>query len=177
MVKKLVARLSALGLLVSGLLVAGPGAGSASALPGDLACPALQTVTYNPGLTLLPQQVSFDSNLVLGPCVSATHPSITGGTGSFQGTGSLSCVGGSPGAFNIVYHWNDGSSSTVRYTLTIDLKPGGQTVLTTVGTVISGVFAGDTASHTTLAVTTDLLGCLSPGGITSLSGPIVVTFL
>jgi hypothetical protein len=84
---------------------------------------------------------------------------------------------GSPGAYNIVYHWNDGSSSTVRYTLTIDAKPDGQTVLTTLGTVISGVFTGDTASHTTLAITTNLLGCLSPGGVTSVSGPIVVTFL
>ncbi|MGW0933057.1 hypothetical protein [Streptomyces sp. NPDC002644] len=169
--------MSASALLLGGLLVAGPGAGSASALPGDLTCPALQTVTYNPGLTVLPQQVTFDSDIVLGPCVSVTHPSITGGTGSFQGTGSLSCVGGNPGAFNVVYNWNDGSSSTIRYTLTIDLKPGGQTVITTVGTVISGVFTGNTASHTTLAVTTDLLGCLSPGGITSLSGPIVLTLL
>ncbi|MFH8755927.1 hypothetical protein [Streptomyces atroolivaceus] len=177
MLKRITARFSALVLLLGGLLFAGPGVTGASALPGDLTCPALQTVTYNPGLTLLPQPVSFNSNLVLGPCVSLTHPSITGGTGSFQGTGPLSCVGGSPGAYNIVYNWNDGSNSTVRYTLTLDLKPGGQTVLTTIGTVISGVFAGDTASHTTLAITTDLLGCLSPGGITSVSGPIVVTFL
>ncbi len=95
------------------------------------------------------------------------------GTGSFRGTDPLSCVGGSPGAYNTVHNWNDGSSSTVRHTRTLDLKPGGQTVLTTVGTVISGVLVGDTAGRTTLAIATDLLDCLSPGGITSVSGPQV----
>lgn len=157
--------------------VATDSASAVPAAPGDLVCPAWQAVQYSPGLTLTPQQVDFTSDLTLGPCVSLSHPTITSGTGHFEGSGMLSCLTGSPGSYDIVYEWNNDSKSTVRYTFTIDAKPAGETVLTAVGTVISGPFAGDVASHTTLAITTDATGCLQPGGISSLAGPIVVTFV
>lgn len=171
------ARLGAAAVLSAGVLMIGPAAAPAAAFPGDLVCPALNTNNYAPGLSLLPKDTDFTTDVLLGPCVSATHPAITAGTAHFTGTGSLSCIAGSSNTFDATYHWNDGTSTVVRYSLTINLKPGGQTVLTQLGTVISGVFLGDTASNTNVGVTTDLLGCLSPGGVQSVTGPVTLTLL
>ncbi|MER7195397.1 hypothetical protein [Streptomyces flaveolus] len=175
--RRAIVALAASVLTAAGATAVAPDTASAvPTAPGDLVCPAWQTVQYSPGLTLTPQQVAFTSNLTLGPCVSLRHPTITSGTGHFEGSGMLSCLTGSPGSYDIVYQWNNGSKSTVRYTFTIDAKPAGETVLTAVGSVINGPFTGAIASHTTLAITADATGCLQPGGISSLAGPIVVTF-
>ena len=59
----------------------------------------------------------------------------------------------------------------------INLKPDGETVFVLTGTVTGGLFAGETVVQTKILLSTDLTACLTPQGLTSVSGPITLTVI
>lgn len=141
----------------------------------DISCPlGTQVGTYSPGLTLLPREVGFTATGTLASCVSPAHPEITGGNFASSGRGSLSCLTGST-SNTTVYHWNTGQNSTVVGDFAVNLKPGGTTVLVLVGTVTAGLFEGATVAQTKVMPATNLPDCLTPQGLTSVSGPVSLT--
>lgn len=159
----------AMGILAgSGAVV--PAAAAASATVVDVNCPlGTQVGTYSPGMTLLPRQIEFTATGTLGACVSPSHPEITGGTFTSLVVGTFSCLSGSTSNIS-TYHWNNGQSSVVEGGFEVNLKPGGTTVLILTGTVIDGLFEGATVVQTKVLPATDLVACLTPEGLTSVSG-------
>jgi hypothetical protein len=111
-------------LIVGAATVAGfaPPAGAAVL---DLTCAGSQTVTYSPGLTLVPTDQSVTVTTNYAACVSTTQPAITSGQ-SFVATDV-------PGR----------TCLSPLDTDTITVTDLAATILVTyTGTVVSGVFAG-----------------------------------
>jgi hypothetical protein len=140
-----------------------------------LSCTGTQATSFNPGLTLIPRQTTFNAVGSLSPCVSLGS-TINSGNYQRTDTASLSCLLDSEGPATYTYHWNNGKFSTVRYELTGRARPAGQAVFTFSGTVQSGEYAGARATMTLTLVTTQATGCLTPEGATSNSGVVTVTF-
>lgn len=159
---------------VMGILAAS-GMGVSSAAPAsavvvDVNCPlGTQVGSYSPGMTLLPRQIEFTATGTLGGCMAPTHPEITGATFTSLVVGTFSCLSGSTSNIS-TYHWNNGQSSVVRGGFEVNLKPGGTTVLVLTGTVTEGLFQGATVVQTKVLPATDLVACLTPEGLTSVSG-------
>ncbi|MBB5957258.1 hypothetical protein FHS29_003851 [Saccharothrix tamanrassetensis] len=148
---------------------------SASASVVDVNCAlGTQVGTYSPGMTLLPRQIDFNATGTLGGCLSPSHPDITGATFTSQVSGTFSCLAGST-TNTSTYHWNTGHSSTVQGGFEVNLKPGGTTVLVLTGTVVAGLFQGATVVQTKVLPATDLTACLTPQGLTSVSGTVTFT--
>lgn len=130
-------------------------------------------MSYAPGLTYTPQSVSLTASGVYARCVSTDRPDITSGTYSVTRTSPqascLTLLGSTSGTRT--YHWNTGETSTIQFVDT-NSYVAGNLVIEQVGTVISGVFAGQTSSGT-LTLTGNLLACLSTG-LTTLAGPNVL---
>jgi hypothetical protein len=160
---------------VAGILAAGTAMSPAVAAPAasavvDVSCPlGTQVGSYSPGMTLLPRQIEFTATGTLGACVSPSHPEITGATFTSLVVGTFSCLSGSTTNVS-TYHWNNGQSSVVHGGFEVNLKPGGTTVLVLTGTVTEGLFQGATVVQTKVLPATDLLACLTPEGLTSVSG-------
>ncbi|MEU4769449.1 hypothetical protein AB0H12_40075 [Actinosynnema sp. NPDC023794] len=147
----------------------------ASAAVVDVNCAlGTQVGTYSPGMTLLPRHIDFSATGTLGGCVSPGHPDLTGATFTALVSGTFSCLSGST-TNTSTYHWNTGHSSTVRGGFEINLKPGGTTVLVLTGTVVDGLFLGATVVQTKVLPATDLTACLTPQGLTSVSGTATFT--
>ncbi|MFI9005769.1 hypothetical protein ACIGNX_00875 [Actinosynnema sp. NPDC053489] len=144
--------------------------GTASASVVDIDCPlGTQIGTYTPGTTLLPREIVFTATGTLGGCVSPTHPEITVATFTALVSGTFSCLSGKT-TNTSTYHWDDGRSSTVQGGFEVNLKPGGTTVLVFTGTVVEGLFEGATVVRAKVLPATDLTACLTPWGLTSVSG-------
>ncbi|MEU6481047.1 hypothetical protein ABZ858_30050 [Streptomyces sp. NPDC047017] len=142
----------------------------------DVVCPVGSNIsTYTPGLTYTSKPTHFTATGQVSGCVSLSNPALTGANLSAAGDGTASCTSGSF-SNTTVYHWNTGQSSTVVGTGSINLKPDGETVFVLTGTVTSGPFTGATVLQTKVLLSTDLLACLTPGGLTSIAGPITLTF-
>lgn len=159
------------GILVgSGAIVSPAAAAPVSPAVVDVSCPlGTQVGTYSPGMTLLPRQIEFTATGTLGACVSLSHPEITGATFTSLVVGTFSCLSGSTSNIS-TYHWNNGQSSVVQGGFEVNLKPGGTTVLVLTGTVTEGLFQGATVVQTKVLPATDLVACLTPEGLTSVSG-------
>jgi hypothetical protein len=157
-------------LTAAGMAVSPASATPASSAVVDVSCPlGTQVGSYSPGMTLLPRQIEFTATGTLGACVSPSHPEITGATFTSLVVGTFSCLSGSTSNVS-TYHWNNGQSSTVRGGFEVNLKPGGTTVLVLTGTVTEGLFQGATVVQTKVLPSTDLVACLTPEGLTSVSG-------
>lgn len=109
----------------------------------DIACLGSQTVTYAPGLTLVPTDQAVSVTTSYSSCVSTAQPSITSGS-SFVATNvpGRTCL--SPldtDTITVTITWNTNQTSTFTATRTVtDLAA---TILVTyTGTIVSGVFAG-----------------------------------
>ena len=152
-----------------------PCARPAHAATTDLTCTGTSTMTFQPGLLLTPQTVAVTTNEILSPCESV-NTAITSGTSDRGVTQTLSCatvLAGVPRT--ITYQWSNGESSVVSYNIATN-DVGGQTTITATGTVVSGIFAGDTAVEQTVFVTPGALQCLTPPGLTALGpGAVVLT--
>ncbi|WP_027006709.1 hypothetical protein [Conexibacter woesei] len=147
------------------------GTGTAAATTN---CDGLTNLRYTPGLTFTPQSATLAASSVYARCVSTDRPDITGGTYSANLTNPaascLNLLGSTSGTRT--YHWNTGETSTVTYVDTNSVVAG-NLVVEQLGTVTSGVFAGQTSSGT-LTLTGNFLNCLTPGGLTTLAGPNVL---
>jgi len=73
--------------------------------------------------------------------------------------------------------WNTGETSTLLQTRATVQVGATTIVITYVGTVESGRFAGATAIRTLTYLTTDLTACGSPEGVPGMSGLTTLTLL
>jgi hypothetical protein len=171
------ALLSATALITSTLAMAAPA--SASSSSGSVTCPAgVQSTTYNPGLKYAPPApTSVSSTGTLAGCLS-TDGNHTAASYSFNGSGSLNCLTGSSSGTGTI-DWSDPGTTPSQFTYTsaITVRPNGITVSTLTGPVSSGDYAGNTISATFVLLSTDLLGCITPQGLTNTSGVFTASLL
>lgn len=156
-----------------GLAFAGP----AHAIAQDVICSigGTNTLAFSPKLRLAEQAVTMTGTGTYPTCVSS-DPDISSGASTISGHGSLGCLSGSMPATETVT-WNTGETSTISYTLTLNLVAG-QSAFAVVGTVTAGRFAGDTVTSEGVTLHNPirpLLDCLAPGYGGS-TGPAVLTF-
>ncbi|MBQ1099568.1 hypothetical protein KBY55_26780 [Streptomyces sp. b94] len=158
---RLCAFLATAGLMAAALVFA-PAASASSDGLLDLTCtvPSSEATTYNPPLTLTPQDVTFSSTVQYGPCVSLSHPEITSGSRSLQvlipDRSCLTLLEAGVVTFTIT--WNTGQTSTISGSRTATVV-GAALVVTVTGNVTSGVFAGDSVVQTSIGPATDILAC------------------
>jgi hypothetical protein len=157
-------------------------AGSASATAAGLAtlvaCPlGTEATTFTPGLTFVPRPTSVHVEGTLGGCVSTTNPSINNATFTIDGHGTASCLLPTFDSTMVVVDWNSGANSVIRYTLTVNIKPGGETVFVSVGQVVSGQFAGAAVVRATVEATLDVAKCLTGDGVRHASGPAALALV
>ena len=160
------ARLTVIVLAICGVIL--PPA-TASAVSAAVTCAGTETVTYQPGVLLAPQNVSVTINGILAPCTSS-DPTITSGTYLHNVNAVVSCSTVlAAQAGTRVFQWSNGQSSTFSYNRTVN-NVGGQTTVTFTGTIVSGQFTGATVIQQVVLVTPNSLQCLAPPGLTAL-GP------
>ncbi|KJK46827.1 hypothetical protein UK23_22355 [Lentzea aerocolonigenes] len=167
-----------LGVAVAALVpVAVPGAPALADAPAAVVCTTSSHWSYSPGVVLVPRPLrttvrdEYTSCTGLGGAVAAT------GDSEFVVDRSAGCL--EPLAAvpeTRVITWGDGSTSAFTYTVTVTSAPGAD-VITKIGTITGGVFAGRSAQAVQAAPTTDLLLCLSDEGITRQSSVGTFTVL
>lgn len=136
-----------------------------------MTCPAgSQTVSFSPGVTSTPQNISVTFSVALGVCVSLTQPQIYGGSSQGSVTVTLDCLDLlSTTTGTQTFHWRDGQSSVLSFTRTVT-NINGQTVITLTGSIICGAFTGRTAVCTVVEPALALTACQTPQGLTGQSG-------
>jgi hypothetical protein len=135
----------------------------------DINCSGTVNQTWTPGLKLLPRMVSYNNTTQYTSCTSS-DPDITAGSISFSGAFMNSCLAniGPTGEFTI--EWSDGTTSTLELQGAGINVVGNVQIFTATGTVTSGRFVGDQAVMINTHVVTQLAACLTPAGLTQLSG-------
>lgn len=126
---------------------------------------------------MLPQNIRYTNLTNYNVCTS-TDPTIVSGVIDVDATFFNSCLANAEPVESTI-QWNDGTASTLSI-LGIGVNVVGNVqVFTSIGSVISGRFQGDSVVLTNAFVTLDLLGCLAPGGLTKLEGTstLVITRL
>ncbi len=165
--EELVIRVLRVLVAVATALAVGVPVGTAAADPLDLVCAGTQTVTYSPGLTLVPTSQTITVQAIYSPCVSASQPAVTAGQAGVTTHEVRSCLDvAEPGGATRFITWNTGQTSTFLYNAIVNTV-GGNTVVTLTGTITAGLFAGDSAVQVIVGPTLDTLSCLIPPGITS----------
>ncbi|MFI2780711.1 hypothetical protein [Streptomyces sp. ALB3] len=173
--RRLVALIT-LGLLGGGMVAASPATAQPSVL-NLLTCPlGTQSTTYSPGLTYTTRPTSYVSEGVVTGCVDLSGHGITSATYTGIGSGTAGCLESSL-TNTMSVNWSNGQSSTVTGTGTIQLKPNGTSVVVHSGQVTSGAFNGSGVTLTLVLTSLDLLGCLTPEGLTNTGGPVTLTVL
>jgi hypothetical protein len=145
----------------------------ASAAPSLTVCQGEQFQQYNPGLTITPRITSFSATTSLSTCLS-TSPGILSGGFSITGSGVISCTAGSV-LSQLTLTWNTGEMSVIQLVSPLDLKPDGETVVVSQGSVLSGKFKGATVTEVLTLVSTEVTACFSSAGLVQSSGPVVLT--
>lgn len=168
-------------LLATAGAVASPSASAAPSAEGDLltlvSCPlGDEAVRFQPGLTYEPEPTNVHIEGTMGPCASLSNPEIAYATFTVNGSGTASCLAAQ---FNstMVVDWNDGPNSVIRYNITINAKPNGESVFISEGEVVSGQFEGAQVVRTTADVTLEVTKCLTEEGLEHASGPVTLTLV
>jgi hypothetical protein len=135
-----------------------------------------RALSYSPGLLNTPRTTTARSTDVVSGCVSLTDPTVTSGRSVQSFSASIGCTRllSSPTSTQ-TYSWSNGRASTITFNSTV-ATVGGQTVLTSSGTVDSGAFAG-AAVERVVTLVADLTACLQEPGLTSAGGPELLTIL
>jgi hypothetical protein len=152
--------------LASCILVISPST-PARAAEVDATCIGTQHTTFSPGLTLTPRDVTLTVNTLYTPCKSLSVPALTSATqtSSFV-VPNASCLNPfDPGSGTKIIEWNTGQTSTFSFNR-IGTNVGGSTIVTEIGLITAGLFAGDNAVEVVTGPTLDSLECLSETGIT-----------
>jgi hypothetical protein len=169
--RQLVSFLGAVGLALAAAAVASP----AHASTAGIICTGWTYATYSPGLTNTAQStttvVDGDLNVInahspTGSCL-AIGSSATAGTRNVTAQLDVGCTQLLVETGVETINWNDGQSTS--FTFSANVTRGlATTVILETGTVTSGEFDGATVVETFTAPNTALLGCTTPGGVTSL---------
>lgn len=178
-VRRMPARLPATALLVLvSVLVFSPArpALADGSADGLMVCPvANYTQNYDPPLGPVRQDVEVSAAGSVTTC-EPNSLGIVGGTLKVIGSGELDCVLGGTTEGTIVFKWNTGAVTVVEYpTVSVSLRPVGQTVNIVLGEVVDGPFEGGTMVLTSTLITVDALACLS-GQLDAVGGPATVSF-
>ena len=139
----------------------------------DASCSQRGTITFSPGLGLVPQPTEATVSGTLDSCVSGA---VVGGTVTGAGSGALGCTTGSVAGtlgFSWVTRSGDDAQSTVAVRST---QTAGSTGLALAGTVTSGLFAGDDYTVIFVVNPLQLLQCFSAQGLTAVSVSAVGVF-
>lgn len=144
-----------------------------------LSCPGSQTLEWNPGLRWKPRLVAVEGTTTLRPCVDPTGPILTGSS-AFDGNETYSCrtvVGQAPGTEEIT--WNTGETTTFSWTASeiTNTSVGGAIVVTIITDIESGKFKDMQVTYAITSVAFNPLACFSAHGVTSASGPILLTIV
>lgn len=143
---------------------------AAHAAASSTTCTGTSQLTYSPGLTLSPQNVTFTENDTIPSCTS-TDSTLTY---SYPIAGAT-CddIQAATNTGELVLHWNNGQTSTLNGLVGEETITDGILQDTATGTVIAGEFDGASATiNWTYLV--NPLACLSPGGLTTLNGTVLV---
>ncbi|MGW4109722.1 hypothetical protein ACWEFJ_02460 [Actinosynnema sp. NPDC004786] len=166
-----------IGAAVLALVITTPlmlfGAAPAGAVQQDVTCVGTATETISPGLKYATQNVTVTTNLIYSPCVSS-DPTVTAAVSGSTFTAPGSCLmlpDASSGTF--VLNWNNGNTSTFAFNATTAIV-GGNIVITRIGTITAGQFAGDTAIRVVTYPALNPLDCLTTG-VTSQTGVVTLT--
>lgn len=131
----------------------------------DVSCipPSSTTTTYEPPLTTTAQQVTVSSNTEFGPCVSATVAGLTAGRRTAVSVRTMSCADlltSSTVQYDVTWIIDgvEGASSTLLVN-TVTTIVGGVAQQTQTGTVVDGLFEGDSVLRTSQAPATQIALC------------------
>jgi hypothetical protein len=159
-------------------------ASPAAAQTVPISCTGTQTTNFGPPLGPIPQDTSVTVRERLGTfannggqCVGP----VTGGHSEVEIQQQASCLVPSPGGAVVidppnvfVYHWDNGEQSTIVFTVTTVVRVGGQSIITSVGTVTEGFNQGAPAVRHVTLLDLNLQDCLT-SSVEQLSGPVVLT--
>lgn len=142
-----------------------------------LNCSGTATVGFNPGLTNTTQQTTVTDDESYAPC-TVPNTGIVSGSGSLTVTVNASCVA------NVIqvpssatYTWNTGQTSAVQFGSNEVVRlADGSTQVTSTGSVSRGFGAGAQATRVIVLPQLNAAQCMSPPGVTQLSGPVALTF-
>jgi hypothetical protein len=161
---------AALGLVVTSLVLSAAGLAPAAQAATSTTCVGTSTITFSPGLTLFTRAVAYNVT-DLHNCTS-TDPTVTSASSSRGTVLPLSCLNlasvfNSANIYTIT--WSNGQTSTADGTFTLT-SVGGTIIVAAEGTITSGLFTGATAVLTYTWPAPNPLACLSPQGVTQLTG-------
>jgi hypothetical protein len=157
--RRILSLVATLALAMTGIaLVAAPAAADTL----DATCTGAQQITYSPGLQLIPRTVTTTG----ATSYSCQLSVVSSGSSGFSITDSRGCLSAVPAAAVETVTWNTGQQSTLTMTATV-VTAGGITTVTKVGTVTSGLFAGDSVVVVVVGpALSGLLDCLTSQGLT-----------
>lgn len=142
-----------------------PGATALADAPAAVVCTTSSDWTYSPGVVLVPRPLRTSVRDGYTSCTGLGGAVAGSGTSEFVVDRSAGCL--EPLAAveeSRVITWADGTTSTFSYTVTVTSAPGAD-VVTKVGTITDGVFAGRSAQAVQAAPALDLVRCLTEEGI------------
>jgi hypothetical protein len=149
--------------------------GSSAQAASLAACTGTDSVTYSPAMTLTSHSGTI-GYLDTVSCTSSDPGAATGSTGgSF--TRSYSCVDLAPPTgttATLPITWADSTTSAFSYTSIVGALVGGSYILTAVGSISSGKFAGAAVTLVIADPALSLLQCLTTG-IASNTGVVTLT--
>ena len=152
-------RVKALGLLSAAILLGGGllvfQVGAAAAKPMG-ACVMQGTANFSSPVTTSSKSESYTFSGTLSKCHN-TGSSVSGGTISASGSGTVSCAS-STTAGTATVTWSDGTTSAISFTAT-----GAGSAVYVQGPITSGKFAGQNAKSALSFTTTSPQACVGAG--------------
>lgn len=156
-------------LLVTALFVAPTPSANADPVSGITCTLGSFDALFKPGITLQPQDIQADLEHLYTNCVSLAEPDIGSGIANYNvGLQDFTCLSLAEPLFDISYtiEWNTQEESEV----VVDLVVIGS-VITFTGRVTGGdVFVGKTFTASLQSLTLDVPRCLTPEGLTAVTG-------
>lgn len=167
-------RSAALVAVIAALCAGTPVAGAAHAEPLVLLqCQGTESVSYDPGITLRPRDVTITTSGRFGSCLDGAGE-VTSGSYGERFTLHAGCDNLLDGFRGLrTFTWSTGDTSVVDVTGS-STAVAGQVVTTLTGTVTRGRFQGRTATQVVTLPQPGLLLCLTTG-VTGATGVTTLT--
>lgn len=144
-----------------------------AAAAGTTTCTGSQTVTYSPGLSAGPREITVHGVSTLNHCVSSADPRITAARSTFHATGRLSCTSGTYAGTREI-NWNNGRTSTLSFHSAVSVNAAGNSVVAIRGEVTKGQFGGRRWSAAFTMFAARPHACATREGLPTASGPLLL---
>ncbi|MGW0933061.1 hypothetical protein [Streptomyces sp. NPDC002644] len=154
---------------------------AAQAVPTDLVCTGSQQVTFDPPVKNTPQTVTTHAQDVYN--CSSLLTNISSGTmelTTVRPDTSCLLIITPPGPQTMTFHWNNGQSSTVAFTVYTTATAANNTFVSVgTGTVTSGLGVGALVTRTVAVPSLNAVACANEGisAKSSLAATLTVTGL